>query len=141
MCHYYTGESLIMIFIVLVFLALWLGMLSFQCCSPKHYHGYMDIKYYAFCSNVIFNFPRWLIYFLFLNNRLVKLPITIVIGQIANDILFVSFLICYHIFHNTNTNFVVPILKIWLIEFVVLSVLIAIDFEIYCYRHKNRLHP
>ena len=128
-------ESFIVFFTVFAFF--WLSMFFEQFRSPKNYKGYVDIKNYAFCSNVTLHFPKWLVGILFFNTRLVKLPVTIVGGQLINYGLFMSFCVQQFITPNSQA-FYIPLLKVWGIVYIALLIIICIDFEIYYFRHKNR---
>lgn len=125
--------------ILLCFLFFWLVMLFYQCRSSEKYNGYVDMKNYTFCSNLIVAFPKWLIGLLFLNVRLVKLPVTIVIGQIANYGLLLFFCIRRYTYPD-QPDFYIPMLKLWGIVFMVLVIVMCVDHEIYCVRHKNKIH-
>lgn len=118
----------------IVFMFFWLFMLFFQCRSKDKYDGYLDIKNYTFCSNLIFTFPKGLIYFLFFNGRLVQLPLTIVTGQIINYVMFLSYLL---LIIKDMTYAYVPLLKIYGVILIILVIIICVDFEVFCRRYKD----
>lgn len=120
----------------LFFIVYWLFMLFYQCRSAKHYDGHVDMKDYTFCSNLIRTFPRWLIGLLFFNHRLVKLPLTIVVGQCVNYIFFAFFCICQYVLH-WDSGFHDPLLKVWFYSLVALLVIMIVDHEIYCARRNK----
>lgn len=128
-------QNLLVFFAIFVFF--WLSMFFEQFRSPKNYNGYVDIKNYAFCSNITLKFPRWLVRVLFFNTRLVKLPITIVCGQIVNYGFFAYFCVQQFVFQNSPI-FYSPLLKVWGIIYIALLIIICIDFEIYYIRRKNK---
>ena len=115
-----------------IFIFYWSFMLLFQCRSSHKYDGYVDMKNYSFCSNLIYPFPKWLICFLFFNARLTELPLTIVIGQTLNYILFLVYLL-----KDKFIYYDIPILQVWVGIFTALFVVMCIDHEIYCLRYKN----
>ena len=121
--------------ILCIFIFFWLFMFLYQFRSAKEYNGYVDMKNYTFCSNLIFNYPKWLIYLLFFNNRLTKLPLTIIVGQIMNYILGSVFLFSYI---YSITKFYIPLLKIWGVLFIILIIIMCIDHELYCIRHRKK---
>ena len=117
-----------------IFVFFWLFMLFFQCRSREKYDGNIDMKNYTFCSNLIMKFPRWLIYILFFNNRLIRLPLPIVVWQIINYALFATDLFLWA---NGNLTHHVLLLKVWGCAIIGFMVIMCIDHEIYQIRNKR----
>ena len=117
-----------------VFASLWLFMFFFQFRRKESFNGYVDMKNYTFCSNLIFTYPKLLVCLLFFNCRLVKFPFTILLGQILN---YVMILIYWVLFASKLSESYILLLKIYGGLFIVLSIIICIDHEIFCLRkHK-----
>ena len=111
-------------------------MFFYQFRSKQKYDGRVDMKEYVFCSNLIINFPNAIIRLLFINNRLTRLPITIVGCQLANAIMYFCFIIATFIF-NVKEGGQFLVLRIWFGIFVFFLVVMVIDHEIFCIRNKN----
>jgi hypothetical protein len=118
---------------LIVFLFFWLLFLSFQCRAIHKFDGVVDMKNYTFCSNLIVTFPKWLIVCLFFNTRLVNLPLTIVAGQIFNDIAIGVYIAA--MLQRATTLFI-PLIKIWGWLIFVLLIVMCVDHEVYCQKNK-----
>lgn len=112
---------------------LWLFMFFFQFRSEEKQNSYVDMKNYTFCSNLIFKYPRWLVLLLFFNYRLTMFPLTILLGQMLNCIVFLT---CCILFICGCTEFFTVLLKIYMYSFIVLSIVMCVDHEIFCLRKK-----
>lgn len=136
----YKRKGIIMFLIM--FGIFWIFMFLFQFREPKRHRKNIDMKEYAFCSNVIVSFPKWLIFLLFFNIRLTRLPFTIVCGQIINYVFGILCCIRYLVLGN-SIDLGYPISKVvesWFIVFVGLLIVMIIDHEIYCFKHRNDFH-
>lgn len=121
---------------ILMFVCIWFLMFFYQFRSPSKYSGTIDIKEYAFCSNLIVKFSDTLVKFLFFNNRLTRLPITIVLCQIFNVIMFAGFIVS-KVFFDIDIDIQYLELRIWFGVFVVFLISIVIDHEIFRWRNKR----
>ena len=121
---------------VLMFSCIWFLMFFYQFRSPSKYDGRIDMKEYAFCSNLIVAFSDILIRLLFFNNRLTKLPITIVGCQIINIGMFICFFVSKYFF-DVNIDIQFLELKIWFGIFIIFLITIVVDHEIFCWRKKQ----
>ncbi len=119
------------------FVVFWLFMLFYQCRSIKNFDGYISMRDYTFCSNLIFNFPGWLIWILFFNNRLTKIPLPIVLHQINNYFMFILSCVCKYFF-SADDDFLFLLFKIWFSICILLFVVMCIDHEIFCFRKKRK---
>ena len=118
-----------------MFFGIWFLMFFYQFRSPQKYNGRIDMKEYAFCSNLIVSFPSALIAILFFNKRLVRLPATIVICQIVNVVMFCIFAVSTYCF-DVSLDMQFLELRIWFALVVLILVAMVIDHEIFC--HKNK---
>lgn len=128
--------------IVFVFyLISWYMLIMWQFRSQKHYDGRLWINNYAFCSNLIFTYPRWLVFLLFLNNRLIRFPITLVVGQIMNCAFLIYALIRQYAFHIDPALFYKKLVLVWGVLTIILYIIIIVDHEIYRVRYnKDKVH-
>ena len=130
------GKGIEMLFVL--FICYFGFMFYYQFRSPEKYDGRIDMKEYAFCSYLTFSFPRWLILILFFNRRLTKLPVTLVLGQTLNYVMGIFSCARYWLYNRfglSGENSI--IFKVWLGVLICIILLMIIDHEIYCLKHKN----
>lgn len=113
---------------LVAFLIFWGFIFSFQFSSKKDYHNGRSMREYAFSSNWIVSYPKWLVILLFFNGKLLKFPITLVISQVVNYVALISFCLL-------PPTYYILLLKIWGGLLIGLFILMGIDHEIYCFRH------
>ena len=124
---------------IIQFLAYWFLLFTFQFRKPN-FENKVDMKDYTFYSNLIFTYPKWSVYVLFLNARLVRFPLPVFLGQIINYAI-----LCIHIVYNIMTNstllhFDLFFMKLWIIVNAVTLICMCIDHEVWRILHKNDIN-
>lgn len=119
-----------------LFIIFWLFMFFYQFRSPNNYDGRIDMKEYAFCSNITVEFPTWIVRVLFLNARLVKLPVVIVVGQICNYIFMIVYFLWELLGDCIEYSCAMNYITVWFAFLITILLVMCVNFEIFY--HKNK---
>lgn len=134
------GESIKMssgaVLAVIQFLAVWLFLFVLQCQSPSEHNRKRE---YAFRSNLIFTYPKWVVLLLFFNYRLIRFPLPLLIAQTVNYGFLAYFFIAQHVGRMApEPAGVFPLIKVWGIVFLALGFIMIADDAVYHIRFGKK---